>query len=394
MIIPQGSAFTAARTTELAQPVDLAAFQRPGSAALVVEPAGRMAMAACHVANRTAQDYSIHRPMYPNPSRGFPTALEFPPMLITKLENAWCLPHAPPFVQSPNRVVVDFVAPWGPDILGWFRFGEDGVYRARVDLDTAALEYDIDTAFYMDHAISAHYGHFIGDCLCRIYAWDVCRALFGDMPVILADDAGKAGFQGWFFNAAGVPGKNLVRIKGLVRVRRLLLATQSFGIQRYTSPTAARSWGTIRDRGAIRDVSLPDRIYVSRRGVDQRRLVNESEVECIFERHGFAIIRPEALPVQVQVALFSNALLVAGPGGSGMFNLAFQGRMRSAMILRWDEFLQMPEMLFCAGRSSDVWFHLGHRHADRTSAGAHQPWAVDPARLESDVADWIVHAGC
>jgi capsular polysaccharide biosynthesis protein len=83
---------------------------------------------------------------------------------------------------------------------------------------------------------------------------------------------------------------------------------------------------------AKRDVSLPDRVYLSRSGVPIRTLTNEAVVERIFAGFGFAAVHPERLSVDQQIALVSNALLVAGPSGSALFNLAFQGRLRSAFI--------------------------------------------------------------
>jgi len=197
----------------------------------------------------------------------------------------------------------------------------EGLSTGPRNFETDDIQYDLDTAIYMDHSISVHYGHFIGDCLCRLHAWDVCRALFGDVKVIIADGIQRS-FQTPLLNAADVPTQDIIKISGLVRCKRLVLATQSLGVEQYASPTSSRLWGTIRDRLAVRDVSMPDRIYLSRSGIKDRKLLNETDVERVFERHGFLTFRPESFSVKEQIELMSNALLVAGPGGSGMFNLA------------------------------------------------------------------------
>ena len=141
------------------------------------------------------------------------------------------------------------------------------------------------------------------------------------MKVIIADGIQRS-FQTPLLNAADVPTQDIIKISGLVRCKRLVLATQSLGVEQYASPTSSRLWGTIRDRLAVRDVSMPDRIYLSRSGIKDRKLLNETDVERVFERHGFLTFRPESFSVKEQIELMSNALLVAGPGGSGMFNLA------------------------------------------------------------------------
>jgi len=381
MILPANALFTSERLCDLAEPGDVPALRGGGFTSLMTEPPGRMAMPACRVTNRT--DYALCDPVHGGADGKFPAALDYPGMMITRLDDAFCLPHAPPFLPSRRQIVSDFLTPWAPDNLAWFQHVAGGTYRFPWAMDTGDTEHDIDTGFYLEHAVSAHYGHFIGDCLCRIYAGEVCDALFNDVKVIISGGDG-ADFQTYFLQAAGVPERSIVRMHGMVRCRHLLLATQSLGVERYASPTAARLWSRIRDRCAARDVGLPDRLYLSRSGIGRRRLVNEHAVETIFERHGFAIIRPETLPVSVQVALVSNALLVAGTGGSGMFNLAFQGRLRSAFILRPDDFVQLLEMQMCAGHNVDLWYHLGHR-----SPAPGESWVVDIVRLESDVSDWL-----
>jgi hypothetical protein len=186
---------------------------------------------------------------------------------------------------------------------------------------------------------------------------------------------------------------DIVRINNLTRCKRLLLATQALGVEQYATPTASRLWARIRDRCATRDISMPDRIYLTRSGMPTRRLLNETAVEQIFERHGFTIVRPELLTVAQQMALASNALLIAGPAGSAMFNLAFQGRLRSAFILAREARLQLTEMLLCAGGSCDLWYHAGRDAVPGGALSDGNPWLVDPLELESNVADWIAASG-
>jgi hypothetical protein len=393
MIVREHSEFAAIRSSDFPEVNDVRAFQASSFVNLVIEPAGKMEMPSHRVVNRPFGDYSVRQLMPILPDGRLPARTDYPKMVLTTLENAYCLPFGPPILQAQRQIFTDFLIPWAPDALGWFAHAGGTVYHSKVDFDPDDVAYDVDVAFYMDHSISGHYGHFIGDCLTRMHAWDVCQSLFGDVKVIIAHGA-KPDFQSHLLNAAGVPVQNIININGLARCRRLLLATPSFGVEYYASPTSARLWGTIRDRSAIRDVSLPDRIYMSRSRIKDRKLANESEVEWIFKRNGFTVIRPETLSVKEQIALVSNALLVAGPGGSGMFNLAFQGRLRSAFILAREDFVQLSEMLFCAGRSCDIWYHLGRRVPIEAQMTDRESWVVDPIRLAGDVADWLAEAAC
>ncbi len=325
------------------------------------------------------------------PDGKFPAAIQFPKMMLTTVAEAYCLPFGPPILPDFRQIVTDYLIPWAPHVLGWFTRIDKSVYAASQSIDTNDTEYDLDTAFFLDHPISGHYGHFIGDCLPRLHALATCRALFGEVKVVVAD-AAWAEFQTHLLNAAGVASRDIVRLKGLARCRRLLLATQSMCVEHYASPTSARLWSTIRDSSAVRDITMPDKIYLSRAGVKIRKLANESAVERIFERRGFSIIRPETLRAEQQIALVSNALLVAGPSGSGLFNLAFQGRLRSAFILVWDQYVQMSEMLLSAGSFCDLRYHIGQSVPPEITLADGVTWAVDLVRLESEVAEWLDQA--
>jgi capsular polysaccharide biosynthesis protein len=94
--------------------------------------------------------------------------------------------------------------------------------------------------------------------------------------------------------------------------------------------------------------------------------------------------------VQTQITLLANARLVAGPSGSGLFNLAFEGRLRSAFILVWEEFIQLSEMLISAGHDFDLWYHLGLR-TDRGPDDPWGSWSVNLKQLDDDVAAWLTH---
>jgi capsular polysaccharide biosynthesis protein len=296
----------------------------------------------------------------------------------------------------PERsVITDSLVPWAPEVAPWFEYAGENVYRADVSIDLDNAGYDIDTAFYMDHSISDHFGHFVGDCLCRMYAWEGVRQIFGDVKLIMGSRR-RYDFRDHLLAAAGVAKNDVVKINNLnnlARCKRLLLATPSFGIEQYTTPTASRLWGRIRDRCATRDISMPDRVYLTRSSIPTRRLLNETAVEKIFKRHGFTIVRPELLTIAQQLALASNALLIAGPAGSAMFNLAFQGRLRSAFILTREVRLQLTELLLCAGGSCDSWYHVGKDAQPGGVLSDQSPWLVNLPELESNVADWIAASG-
>jgi capsular polysaccharide biosynthesis protein len=122
--------------------------------------------------------------------------------------------------------------------------------------------------------------------------------------------------------------------------------------------------------------------------------MNEAAVEMLFEGFGFRIVRPEGLSLDQQIALIANARLVAGPGGSAMFNLAFQRRLKSVLLIVPEFFMQITEWLLLAGVNCSVNYHVGTRDPAATGpVNFRDAWRVDLAQLGADVARWLATEG-
>jgi capsular polysaccharide biosynthesis protein len=67
----------------------------------------------------------------------------------------------------------------------------------------------------------------------------------------------------------------------------------------------------------------PEKIYVSRRGVSNRALTNEAEIEQALSAIGFEIVVPHELTFAEQSAIFSGARVICGPHGGGLANAIF-----------------------------------------------------------------------
>jgi hypothetical protein len=392
MGIPQGTAFEGVRAAELVSETDRSSFWRADAAGVVVEPAGRIALPPCVITNRDRLPRPVHGTLEATPDGLFASAIDFPPMVISKFHSAYCLPFGAPMLAGQRKIVSDFLIPWSPAMVGWFVHEGGSAYRTDVMLDTDNPDCELDIALYLDHPVIGHYGHFIADCLSRIYAWEICRSLFGQVKVVIADTRHPDTYHTRLLNAAGVPTEDIVKIRGLTHCRTLLLATNALAVLQYVSPTAPRVWTKLRDAMAGRDISMPDRVYFSRAGVADRRLINEADVEDVFRRHGFAVARPEDLPVEMQATLACNARLIAGTSGSNMFNLAFQARARSVFVMAPDFYVGPSEQYFCAGHFCDLRYHIGEQIGPDTDLGRRQ-WSVDTARLADEVQDWLTETG-
>jgi capsular polysaccharide biosynthesis protein len=65
------------------------------------------------------------------------------------------------------------------------------------------------------------------------------------------------------------------------------------------------------------------KIYISRPSGGRRSIVNNQQIEQLFEDRGFEIVRPENLSFEQQVRLFSSAKIIAGGAGAAYANLIF-----------------------------------------------------------------------
>jgi hypothetical protein len=74
-------------------------------------------------------------------------------------------------------------------------------------------------------------------------------------------------------------------------------------------------------------------VYLSRSQLPWhcRRLANERQLERILRKAGYAVVYPERLGIQQQVALFRDAAVIAGPYGSAFHTLPLSGN-RNARI--------------------------------------------------------------
>ncbi len=74
-------------------------------------------------------------------------------------------------------------------------------------------------------------------------------------------------------------------------------------------------------------------LYLTRRGLPVRPLINEDEVCELFASRGFQIINPGGLTFEEVRRLFASAACVAGPYGSAFHNLVFSGRHPPSLAL-------------------------------------------------------------
>ncbi len=66
-----------------------------------------------------------------------------------------------------------------------------------------------------------------------------------------------------------------------------------------------------------------ERIYISRKKANNRKLLNEPAITDFLEQQGFQVVFPEEFSFQEQVQMFYSAKFIIAPHGSGMTNIVF-----------------------------------------------------------------------
>ena len=132
--------------------------------------------------------------------------------------------------------------------------------------------------------------------------------------------------------------------------------------------------------------SATRRIYVTRRGNMRRSLAKEKAVERLFAEFGFTVVEPSGLTAAQTISLFKECEFVAGPFGSGLYNILFSQQAPRALVLtpptlKFDkQFLTMGHVCTSKGATLDTcsvdgWTARAARVASSTTRGR-STWGV------------------
>ncbi len=235
--------------------------------------------------------------------------------------------------------------------------------------------------FHLDGEVRHHFGHVMTEHLSRLWAWPAAKAADPGLRALVSRAHGRAELPEWqlaLYEAAGVARHDLVTVREPVVVDRLFAATPMFSMPSYAHPGIAEVWdriGATLEAGAGAGTTH-DRIFVTR-GPGLKRWCHETlELERIFRENGYAVIRPERLPIARQVQLFRRAEAVAGFAGSGMFSLMFATDPKPVLVIRSTGYTASNEYLIASVRGHRLETLTGRPDVERTR-GVGQAWPTD-----------------
>ena len=208
----------------------------------------------------------------------------------------------------------------------------------------------------------------------------IAEAAGVDCPPVVRSDIGERYVQ--MLEALGVAPKRLMRHNGFASVfPQLYVPSWPLKFRQEPMP----GWFEVYRRAWAPPPAERRRIYLTRRGIGHRSLLNEPEIAGIFARHGFDIVAPETLSMGEMIELFAGPSLVAGPYGSAVRSLVFcrQKPVVFTIMPPYDRrFIEGSGLFFAQAGVRFAWV----RGEPALQAGAQHPnespWTVDAAMVE------------
>ena len=196
------------------------------------------------------------------------------------------------------------------------------VFRRRRKIEREVL-------WITDYWSTGHF-HWLTDVLTRLF---VVRERLSDPLLVLPGKFEALDVVGASLSAFGVVNVDFIRPDEFVECRDLVMPS-------HTAPSGHFKDEAIRGvrdvllsaYGAARDSS--ERIYISRRRAEKRRIVNEDDVTSIVRKFGFETIFAEELSFAEQVRICSRARYIVSNHGAGLTNILFMQEGGSVMELR------------------------------------------------------------
>lgn len=214
---------------------------------------------------------------------------------------------------------------------------------------------ELDGHYYqLDCAYPHHFGHVMSEVVSRLWGWDTAKRENPDLKAIFhlkPQSRKNPSLEKALFTAYGIDESDIEWVNEPVWLRSVVSATPMWQneVPHYVHPDIVETWDRIGDGllAGAQDFETHDRIFVSRgAGAKHRHCRNNEAVEQFFTDQGFRVIYPERLSMAQQVAMFRGARVIAGYGGSAMFNLMYARKTQTVIVLNQEAYIARNEHLY------------------------------------------------
>jgi capsular polysaccharide biosynthesis protein len=259
-------------------------------------------------------------------------------------------------------------------------------------------ERSLEGDFYqLESSYPSHFGHVLTEVVSRMWGWDDAKRRFPGLKLLFHPRQDfDPSVERAVFSAYGIADEDVVRSDGPVEVASVVSATPMWhnAEPHYVHPGIAEVWERIGSglRRHESDIATSPRIFVSRSDAtanNNRVCRNRTQVECRFADRGFTILYPERHPLPDQARLFREARVVAGFGGSALFNVMHTRRLEALLVLNHSGYFPRNEHLFAAvkGGESHYFWSRPDRWVDdpRSKQALRVSWEFDLSALGDDL---------
>lgn len=242
--------------------------------------------------------------------------------------------------------------------------------------------------YHVDSTNSGHFGHLMGEVLACLWGWPIAKKHDENLKVLFRirfPNERRPELERKIFQAYGIPLADIVWIDEPVWVDSLIAAAPMWQnqIPHYVHPAIQNIWTKI--GSSLIDGAGPtyEKMFISRASnFSDRACRNIKDVEEFFENQGFEIVYPEDLTLNDQANIFSRARVIAGFGGSAMFNLVFATQLQNLIVLNQEAYTARNEHLFSSVLGCNVDYFWSTPEIEHPTGAWSQeayvsPWSFD-----------------
>lgn len=262
--------------------------------------------------------------------------------------------------------------------------------------------------YNVDSEKPGHFGHLTTEVVSRLWGWDQAKREHPELKAIMRirfPGEREPELERRVFGGFGIDASDLVVVDHPVYLESLVSAMPMFHNHRphYVHPDLPTVWRRIGDgltaSSTSGDITDYTRVFVSRRDtLGARRCRNAGAVEQLFAAHGFTVVYPEDVDLGVQAALFASAKVVAGFGGSGMFNMMYGRSLEHVIVLNQWAYDARNEHLFACALGADLHYFWSRPDVEQPLGGwtwkaYRSAWDFDFASNEAALRELLDQLG-
>lgn len=323
------------------------------------------------------------------PAFGRATPMDPIKLHVAKLSNAIVMPHKMMIDLQTESVLIDSfktLVP-GPLMFPGYRkeVKNEVTEEERSELKKQAIP--IPGTTFAATCASNGFGHILLEAFSQYYWFEAVRARVDRVLVNRTH-----GYFPEVFEALGVtPQMKVIQDRPFL-CETLLVPRQSYVLERSISRQYVAFMDQLGKKLTDGMSRGAERIYVSRTGVEKRRLLGEERLEAFLAGKGFEIIRPETMKFAAQVNLFRHARVVAGCVGSALYNCIFSAPDAQRMIFAPNLFYTRNDLMLGRKLATPPHYFFGESLGMNIYEAMLADWTIDfdalERRIDEVMAAW------